>query len=456
MQETEMRARPGRTLPRREPAGSAARRRQKDVALALAAALTASLVLFLPPAPQAATTADQARLAAMIRTLTAPELAGRGAGTAEERAAAEKVAGWLVEIGLEPAFAGAWLQEFALPDDHAGSTSVNVAGVIAGRGHLADRWLILGAHLDHLGRVDPRTPGIPGPGAYYPGAGDNAAGVAAIVEAARQLVDRGAPDADRDGGTPARRSIMICAFGAEEIGLIGSAHLAAHLPVAEAAVDAMINLDAVGRLGQGPLHVAGLESSAALADLVAAAAGDVVAIAAQAAGLASSDHASFLARGIPALFLFTGGYPEMNSPADSLAAVDLPGTARIADLTARLVATVAAFEGPLAFIAPPTAAPVLIEGDRRTWFGSVPDFAATGTEGYRIGGLADDGPAARAGLRVGDRLLSLAGEPVTDLASFTTALRRHAPGEVVDVTVAREGRTLSFLVTLGDRADRLR
>jgi aminopeptidase N len=249
---------------------------------------------------------------------------------------------------------------------------------------------------------------------------------------------------------------LICAFGAEEIGLVGSAHLAAKPPVPREAIDAMVNLDAVGRLGDGPLHVAGLESSAAFADLVAAAVGDVP-VAVQGVGLANSDHVSFLAHAIPALFLFTGAYPEMNSPADSLAAIDLRGLVRVAGVTARLVAELAAHDGPLPFIANETAkiAPAVVAGDRRTWFGSVPDFAAVDSEGYRIGGLAADGPAARAGLRVGDRLLSLAGEPVSDLASFTTALRRHAPGEVVDVKIEREGRTFTFLVTLGDRADRL-
>lgn len=389
-----------------------------------------------------------------IRTLTAPELAGRKAGTPEERQAAVLVAGWFSAAGLQPAFSADWFQDVPLPHPHTG-TSVNVAGIVPGSGSLAGRWILVGAHLDHLGRVDSGATGVPRPGAYYPGAGDNAAGVAALLHVARAAAAEGL-------GTGDRRSLLVCAFGAEEIGLLGSAHLAANLPILSDRLDAMLNLDAVGRLGEGPLHVAGAESSPVLTGLVKAAAGDDVRLDFQSALLASSDHASFLAQGIPALFLFTSPYVEMNSPADSLDAVDLPGLARVAALTARLVEALRREPRPLVFSPPVSARSFALDGNRQTWFGTAPDFsgAAAGGEtapgGYRIGGLAAGGPAATAGLLVGDRLVELAGRPVVDLASFTAALRSHAPGDVVEVLVERDGRRLSFLVTLGDRDHRLR
>lgn len=410
--------------------------------------LLAWLPLALAGAPD---DVDVDLLAAEIRALTVPELAGRGAGSPGELAAAELIAGWFESARLAPVWPDRWLQPVPLPPELGGGTSVNVVGQVPGRGDLASRWIILGAHLDHLGRVDPAATDTPAPGAYFPGAGDNAAGVAAMLHAARTLAAGVVDGADRS----ARRSLLVCAFGAEEIGLVGSAHLAAELPVAVDQVDAMVNLDAVGRLQDGPLHVAGLPSCAAFPALVADAAGGLP-ISSQTGSRLSSDHASFLARGIPSLFLFTGAYPEMNSPADSLALVDLAGLAAVAAATTRLVDRLCKFPGDLRFTQPEPPPPVDVQGDRRTWFGSVPDFATTGDSGYHIGGLADGGPAQQAGLQVGDRLVSLAGEPVTDLPTFTAAMRRHAPGEVVEVQVERQGRTLSFLVTLGDRAQRLR
>lgn len=380
-----------------------------------------------------------------IRQLAAPALAGRGAGTLEERQAAHLIATWLSELDqIQPAFDGQWLQAFPL-SGAAGDSSVNVAGILAGRGELASRWIIIGAHLDHLGRIDPEAGGIPAPGEYYPGAGDNASGVVAVLDVGRQLAD------DRSD-TP-RRSLLICSFGAEEIGLLGSAHLSRNLPVDASMVDAMVNLDAVGRLVGGSLHVAGLETCALFAESVdKAAAGQAIKL--QDASLLRSDHASFIDVGIPALFFFTGAYPEMNAPADSLPAIDLSGLERVARITSTLVHDLLREPGPLNFVPLPDPGPATSAGNRQTWFGSVPDFEGAEVVGYVIGGVVAKGPAATAGLLAGDVLVKLAGQPVTDLATFTTAMRQHDPGDVIEIVAEREGRSLRFLVTLGDRSQR--
>jgi hypothetical protein len=389
--------------------------------------------------------------AAVIAALTAPEMAGRGAGTPGERAAARWFAAQLAVLGAAPAAGGAdpWLQPFALPDSLGGGTSQNVLGKLPGAGALADRWVVLGAHLDHLGRVE-GAPGadleVPPPGAYHPGAGDNASGLAAVLRVAAAAAASEAPD---------RRGLLVCGFGAEERGLLGSRHLAAHLPVPAGRIDAMVNLDAVGRLQGGPLYAAGHQTDAALAALLAGAAGDLP-LHAQDPRLLRSDHVPFLARQIPAVLLFTGAYPQMNSPADSLAAVDLAGVRTVAAVTAELVAGLRTRPGSSRFVAPPEPTAPAGGGNRATWFGSAPDFAGSEAPGYLLGAVAADGPAARAGLRAGDLLVELGGAPVTDLASFTVALRRHDPGDVVEAVVRRDGRERRFYVTLGDRADRAR
>ncbi|MBD3222537.1 M28 family peptidase [bacterium] len=384
---------------------------------------------------------QEAPLRATLTDLTAPELAGRGAGTAGERRAAEMLADWFSEAGLEPTLGDAWLQEVPW----SGGSTVNVLGTWPGRGDLAARWLIVGAHIDHLGRVDDASRGVPGPGEYYPGAGDNASGVAVLRALLPTLADLAAP----------HRSILMVGFGAEEVGLVGSRHLAANLPMPLAQVDAMINLDAVGRLGDGPLHVAGAATSPVFAAPLARLAEEVRVVEHDPL-LLGSDHLGFVARDIPSLFLFTDAYPEMNSPADSLAAVDLPGLVRLARMTAELVAALATSQETFAFAAPAEVARPE-GGNRATWFGTAPDFSgATASEGYLIGGVADGGPAAAAGLAAGDVIVTIAGRPVADLASFTRELRRHDPGDLVEVEVLRGDKRLDVLVTLGDRADRER
>ena len=44
--------------------------------------------------------------------------------------------------------------------------------------------------------------------------------------------------------------------------------------------------------------------------------------------------------------------------------------------------------------------------------------------------------------------------PVTDLATFTRALRSFGPGDLVEITVLRDSRPLNFTIVLGDRQDR--
>ena len=75
-------------------------------------------------------------------------------------------------------------------------------------------------------------------------------------------------------------------------------------------------------------------------------------------------------------------------------------------------------------------------------------------KGYKLAGVFDGSPAARAGLQKGDVLVMLGGTPVEDLQTFTRALRSHAAGDLVEVRVERGGRFLNFTVVLGNRADR--
>ena len=91
--------------------------------------------------------------------------------------------------------------------------------------------------------------------------------------------------------------------------------------------------------------------------------------------------------------------------------------------------------------------------NRNTWFGSIPDFAAE-VEGYRLAGVFDGSPAALAGLQKGDVVIGLGDSEVTDLASFTRALRSHDPGDLVEVVILRSDRRLRYTVVLGDRTER--
>lgn len=106
--------------------------------------------------------------------------------------------------------------------------SPNVVSCIEGTDPvLKNEYIILGAHLDHVGRQSSEF--------YFPGANDNASGCAAILEIARCL---------KKAGT--KRSVLFIFFTNEESGLHGARFFAEHSPVNIDSITAMLNFDCVG------------------------------------------------------------------------------------------------------------------------------------------------------------------------------------------------------------------
>lgn len=397
------------------------------------------------------------RLRAGVEALCSPLLAGRAAGSPGGAAAADSAAAWFSSAGLLPAFAGDWRQRFPLRgegwtgDALAGREAANLGAMLPGSGGLAGRWLVVAAHLDHLGALDPAATGAPEPGAYYPGANDNASGVAIVREVARSLAARGS------AAGPAR-SVLFLNLDAEEVGLQGAAWFVDHSPVPMDSIDVMVNLDTVGRLADGKLVVSGIGTAAPLEGAVSAAAAAAgIAVNPSRGGWSGSDHMVFNTREVPVLFLFGGPYPEYNRPADGPALLDYGAMARVVRFTEHLVTSLRGAEGAFAWVAVPGAlrddSATGGAGNRSTWLGTMPDFTE-GLPGYRIASVFPDSPAAAAGLAKGDVMVGFGEYPVTDLATFTTALRAHAPGDLVEIGIVRDGRSLRFTVALGDRAQR--
>ncbi len=117
--------------------------------------------------------------------------------------------------------------------------TMNVVGWIEGKDeNLKNEFVVIGAHLDHVGRQGE---------IYFPGANDNASGSAAVLEMAKAF---------RSQNVSTKRSIIFALFASEEIGLAGSKYFAEHPPVPIDQITAMLNLDCIGygdsiRLGNG-------------------------------------------------------------------------------------------------------------------------------------------------------------------------------------------------------------
>ncbi|MGA0039942.1 MAG: M28 family peptidase [Pirellulales bacterium] len=316
------------------------------------------------------------------------------------------------------------------------TTARNVLAILPGEGPLAEEVVVLGAHYDHLGMGGTNS-AAPGVEAVHHGADDNASGTAALVEVARELAARG----------PFPRTILFAAFSGEERGLLGSAHYTANPALPLEKTVAMINLDMVGRLADEKLIVHGTGTGAGLEAVVdRLLEGRGFEVTKEPGGFGPSDHASFYAKKIPVLHLFTGSHEDYHRPTDTAEKINYEGMARITAFVADVVAELAATEEPPAYVQVASTQFAGGGGDR-PYFGSIPDFG-TNQEGYAISGVAKDSPAARGGLEGGDLIIRLGESAVKGLEDFDNALRKYRGGDTVPVVVRRKGQDVSLEVTL--------
>jgi Zn-dependent M28 family amino/carboxypeptidase len=137
-------------------------------------------------------------------------------------------------------------------------TSPNLVAKLEGSDHrLKNEYVLVSAHLDHLGVGEPvTTPPADPHKTIYNGAMDDASGVATVLETAKIFTDRAA-----HGDRP-KRSILFLIFTAEEKGLLGSRYFAGHPTVPATAIKADLNLDMFMPLFPlKKLHVQGLAES---------------------------------------------------------------------------------------------------------------------------------------------------------------------------------------------------
>ncbi len=84
------------------------------------------------------------------------------------------------------------------------------------------------------------------------------------------------------------------------------------------------------------------------------------------------------------------------------------------------------------------------------YFGSIPDFGQV-ENGVKFSDVKPASPAAKSGLKAGDILVQFGDKPIKNLYDFTDALRRSKVGDVVEVTVMRDGKPVQASVKLEQR-----
>jgi aminopeptidase YwaD len=365
-----------------------------------------------------------------------------------------------IDADLKPrsfALKGVEIREF-VDVVRAVKTVHNVAGYLPGQ---TDEYVVIGAHYDHLGLGGQFSMAPSLTGTVHPGADDNASGTAGVLELARYFSAEFKSTQGNATQVKPRRGILFLTFAGEELGLLGSGYYANHpeLPLSKAVT--MINLDMIGRPRDGKIYIGGAGTGSTLrASLDSITPQSKLKVDySDNSTSSSSDHTSFIARQVPALFFFSGLHGDYHKPSDTWDKIDSAGAVEVLQLVANVTARLESDPDRPKFIrvvdkSNPHSGDVSGIGSSGGGygpnFGSIPDFAEP-PKGVRFADVKEGSPAALAGLKAGDILIQFGDKEIANLYDFTYALRAQKPGDEVLVQVLRDNKTITAKVMLTER-----
>jgi hypothetical protein len=316
----------------------------------------------------------------------------------------------------------------------------NIIGVLEGAGPLANETVVIGAHYDHLGFGGQGSLAKEkGKKQIHPGADDNGSGTTMVMELARRF---GAMK-DRQG-----RRLVFMLFSGEERGLLGSAYYCRNplFPLENTAV--MFNLDMVGRLNdKNELTAEGFDTGKGMKELLDQLNGHFgFKLKPDKSIYARSDQYSFYQKKIPALFFFSGFHDQYHRPTDTADLINIAGMAKIAAMSEKIIHHLAVSERPK-FLQPEPTGGKGPKGGVLVKLQVAFDGTDTSGKGMLVEVVTADGPAAKGGIKPGDRITALGAAQTPNLAAYTAALRQQKANQPVEVTVLRDGKELKLTVT---------
>lgn len=320
----------------------------------------------------------------------------------------------------------------------------NVIGLIEGSDpQLKNEYVVIGAHYDHLGLGGPGSGSRnPDTVAVHNGADDNASGVAGILELAAKL---------KSNQKSLKRSILVVAFGAEESGIIGSRFFVDNPPVPKKQLIAMLNFDMIGRLNPQTqsISIGGTGTSAegegilntllAKSNLKASYSPE---------GYGPSDHASFYGADIPVFYFNTGVHTDYHTPADDTDKINFEGAAAVTNLAYELVMQIVGTNQTLTFKEAGPKKQARMGRGLKVTFGIMPDFTNTEGGGLGVGGVTKDGPADKAGMKKGDKIMAIDGKPTGNIYEYMNRLKTLQKGQRVSVDIQRDGQNQILIIQL--------
>ncbi len=327
----------------------------------------------------------------------------------------------------------------------------NVVGLLPGKGDLADQYMVIGAHYDHVGMGGVGSL-APGTIEIHNGADDNASGTAVLLEVARRFTTNrqfasAVETAEQNTLASPRRSIVFIAFTGEERGLLGSKYFVRNPRWPLERTVAMLNMDMVGRMDGDSLTVYGTGTAEEFDKLVEQKSSPLgLAIDKQPAGFGPSDHSSFYEANIPVMHFFTGLHNDYHRPSDDYDKINFPGMTRVADMVTSIALELAMIP----------QAPTLVRNSAVAHIGRAAP-SQRGVLGVKLDAgltsptvvaVAPGGAASIAGIREGDVISAIGDQHVSNVDELYRLLGRLKAGDKVTITTHRGAENLRLTTTL--------
>lgn len=304
-------------------------------------------------------------------------------------------------------------------------------------------YIVIGAHYDHLGF------GGEGSGSRAPydniphyGADDNASGVAAVIEIAEKL---------KSVKDKLKSNFIIAAFGAEEMGLLGSKYFVNNLPIHDSLISAMINIDMVGRLKpDNSLQISGTGTSIEGEEILQTLNSSYnFTLGLSKEGYGPSDHSSFYTKDIPVFFYSTGAHMDYHTPGDSIGSINFDGLQQVSNYIYDMAFELSSKNIILTF---QEAGPKIPKQQGRTklkvTFGIMPDFSGVVKNGLRADIVIEGKPAHKAGMESGDIITAIDGYSVSDVYEYMERLTKLKVGQIITVEIIRNEEKEVLIVQL--------
>lgn len=166
-------------------------------------------------------------------------------------------------------------------------------------------------------------------------------------------------------------------------------------------------------------------------------------------GFGPSDHSSFYGKQIPVLFFFTGTHSDYHKPSDTFDKINYGGLLKITDYVGEIVKAIDANQAKPAYAVAKSSG--MTGGEGRVGFnvslGTVPSYSEGDNTGLALDGVRDDSPAAKAGVKAGDKIVRLANRDIKNISDYVYVLGEMKPGEEYEIVVMRGGEKLTLKIT---------